>query len=96
MSDIITHAIEALNKKLNDGYRRHRQVPDRGRRVHHAGRKSGVREGDEEAEVTMIASTDTFRGILDGSVNPTMAFMSGDLKIEGSMGAAMKLGSALS
>ena len=58
--------------------------------------ESGVREGDEDAEVTMIASTDTFRGILDGSLNPTTAFMSGDLKIEGSMGAAMKLGSALS
>ncbi|SUZ31509.1 hypothetical protein ROE7235_01255 [Roseibaca ekhonensis] len=95
MSEILTHAIKALNEKLTDGF-------DGTAKFQIEGEGSimldtdGVREGDDDAEVTMIASTDTFRGILDGSVNPTMAFMSGDLKIEGSMGAAMKLGSALS
>jgi putative sterol carrier protein len=44
----------------------------------------------------MIASAETFRGIIEGDVNPTMAFMTGKLKIEGNMGMAMKLGSALS
>jgi putative sterol carrier protein len=43
----------------------------------------------------MTASTDTFRGILEGDVNPTMAFMSGRLKIDGDMGLAMKLGTLL-
>ena len=56
----------------------------------------GVREGDDETDVTMIASAETFRGILDGDVNPTMAFMTGKLKVEGNMGMAMKLGAALS
>jgi len=95
MSDILTHAIKALNEKLTDGYDgvAKFQIEGEGSIMLDA---NGVREGDEDAEVTMIASTDTFRGILDGSVNPTMAFMSGNLKIEGSMGAAMKLGSALS
>ncbi|CUX83329.1 MAG: putative sterol carrier protein [Roseibaca calidilacus] len=95
MSEIITHAIKALNEKLSDGFDgiAKFQIEGEGSIMLD---ENGVREGDEEAEVTMIASTETFRGILDGSVNPTMAFMSGNLKIEGSMGAAMKLGSALS
>jgi putative sterol carrier protein len=95
MSEILTHAIKALNAKLTDGFdgTAKFQIEGEGSIMLDA---DGVREGDEEAEVTMIASVDTFRGILDGNVNPTMAFMSGDLKIEGSMGAAMKLGSALS
>lgn len=95
MSEILTHAIKALNAKLTDGFdgTAKFQIEGEGSIMLDA---DGVREGNEDAEVTMIASVDTFRGILDGNVNPTMAFMSGDLKIEGSMGAAMKLGSALS
>ena len=58
--------------------------------------ESGVREGDGDADVTMTADADTFRRILDGELNPTSAFMSGQLKIDGDMGAAMRLGSALS
>jgi putative sterol carrier protein len=95
MSDILDHAIKALSEKLGSGYdgTAKFQIEGEGSIMVDA---DGVREGDDEADVTMIASVDTFRGILDGSVNPTMAFMSGNLKIEGSMGAAMKLGSALS
>lgn len=95
MSDILDHAIKALSEKLGNGYdgTAKFQIEGEGSIMVDA---DGVREGDDEADVTMIASVDTFRGILDGSVNPTMAFMSGNLKIEGSMGAAMKLGSALS
>ncbi|MCC1481227.1 SCP2 sterol-binding domain-containing protein [Roseibaca sp. Y0-43] len=95
MSDILDHAIKALSEKLGDGYdgTAKFQIEGEGSIMVDS---DGVREGDDEADVTMIASVDTFRGILDGSVNPTMAFMSGNLKIEGSMGAAMKLGSALS
>ena len=33
--------------------------------------------------------------MLDGDVNPTTAFMSGRLKVDGDMGLAMKLGSIL-
>ena len=58
--------------------------------------ESGVRAGDGEAEVTLTASRDTFEGLLNGETNPTMAYMTGKLKIDGSLPTAMKLGSALS
>ena len=56
----------------------------------------GVRISDEEADVTLKASLETFRGLFEGDVNPTMAFMSGKVKIDGSMGRAMALASVLS
>ncbi|KGJ16443.1 SCP2 sterol-binding domain-containing protein [Paracoccus sanguinis] len=58
--------------------------------------ESGVRAGDDDADVTLTASRDTFEGILNGSTNPTMAYMSGKLKVDGSLPTAMKLGAALS
>jgi putative sterol carrier protein len=54
-----------------------------------------VRAEDAPADCTMTASADVFEGILDGDVNPTAAFMTGRLKVEGDMGLAMKLGSIL-
>ncbi|SEH82388.1 SCP2 sterol-binding domain-containing protein [Paracoccus alkenifer] len=58
--------------------------------------ESGVRAGDGEAEVTLTASRDTFEGLFNGETNPTMAYMTGKLKIDGSLPTAMKLGTALS
>ena len=43
----------------------------------------------------MTADVDTFQAILEGELNPTAAFMSGKLTIDGDMGAAMKLGGVL-
>lgn len=54
-----------------------------------------ARVGEGPAEVTLTASPDTFLGIVSGSVNPTSAFMSGKLALDGDMGAAMRLASAL-
>ena len=56
----------------------------------------GARAGDDEAEVTLTASRETFEGLLSGDVNPTTAFMTGKLRVDGSMGTAMKLGALLS
>ena len=56
---------------------------------------TGVRASDEETEVTLTASVDTFEGMMSGDVNPTMAFMQGKLKIDGAMGQAMKLAAVL-
>jgi putative sterol carrier protein len=58
---------------------------------------AGVRAATEEdtADLTMTADADTFQDILSGALNPTSAFMSGKLKLDGDMGTAMKLGSAL-
>ena len=55
----------------------------------------GAHAGDEDTDVTMTADADTFQGIIDGSTNPTSAFMTGKLKVDGDMGMAMKLASAL-
>ena len=57
---------------------------------------NGARASDDEADVTLTASRETFEGLLDGSVNPTMAYMTGKLAVDGNIGLAMKLGSALS
>lgn len=56
---------------------------------------SGVRAGDDEADVTLSADPETFQGMMEGDTNPTSAFMTGKLKIDGDMGMAMKLASAL-
>lgn len=58
--------------------------------------ENGARAADEEAEVTLTASRETFEGLLSGDVNATAAFMTGKLKVDGSMGTAMKLGALLS
>ncbi len=57
---------------------------------------SGARAADEDADVTLSADAETFRGILEGDTNPTSAFMTGKLKVDGDMGMAMKLASVLS
>jgi putative sterol carrier protein len=58
--------------------------------------QNGVRAGDEAADVTLTADAAVFKAILDGALNPTTAFMTGKLSVDGSIGLAMKLGSALS
>ena len=50
-----------------------------------------VTEGAGDADVTIRASEETFRAIAEGNQNPTTAFMTGKLKIDGDMSAAMKL-----
>ena len=94
MSDIITAAVTALSAKITsfDGVAKF-VIPGEGAIMMDG---SGVRAGDEPADVTMTAEADVFRAILDGNMNPTMAFMSGKLTIDGSMGMAMKLAGALS
>lgn len=56
---------------------------------------TGARVADEEADVTLSADTETFQAIFDGDMNPTSAFMSGKLTVDGDMGMAMTLASAL-
>mgnify|MGYP001825261384 FL=1 len=96
MSDLNDQAVSALRAKLSaggfDGTAKF-VIEDEGAIMVDA---DGARAGDEDAEVTMTADAETFRDILDGSLDPTSAFMSGRLKIEGDMGAAMRLAPALS
>ncbi|MDO5641846.1 MAG: SCP2 sterol-binding domain-containing protein [Paracoccus sp. (in: a-proteobacteria)] len=96
MSNVITAAVAALNEKLGsfgDGVARF-VIKDEGTIIIDG---DGARAGDDDgADVTLTASRETFEGLLDGNVSPTVAFMTGKLKVDGSMGLAMKLGSALS
>jgi putative sterol carrier protein len=50
-----------------------------------------VSEGGGDADVTIRASEETFQAIASGEQNPTTAYMTGKLKVEGDMGAALKL-----
>ncbi|MGH1399539.1 MAG: SCP2 sterol-binding domain-containing protein [Alphaproteobacteria bacterium] len=50
---------------------------------------------DAEADTTIKASLDTFKGILEGTQDPNIAFMMGKLKVQGSMGIAMKINGIL-
>ncbi len=95
MSDVIQTALDALKSRLGDGFDggTAKFVIDGEGAILIDG--EGVRAGNEEADVTMTASADTFEQILSGDLDPTSAFMSGKLSVDGDMGLAMKLGSAL-
>lgn len=95
MSEMIEKAVEAMNAKIDGGFDSTAKfvIEGEGAIMLDA---DGARAGDEEADVTLTASAETFRAILDGEMNATMAFMTGKLSVDGSMGVAMKLGSVLS
>lgn len=95
MSDVINAAVDALSAKLSGGFDGVAKfvIPGEGAIMMDG---AGVRAGDDEADVTLTAEAEVFRAILDGDMNPTMAFMTGKLKVDGNMGLAMKLGSVLS
>jgi putative sterol carrier protein len=57
--------------------------------------QTGARAADDDADVTLTASADVFKAILDDELNPTTAFMTGKLSVDGDMGMAMKLTSVL-
>lgn len=54
-----------------------------------------IKRSDDDAEVTLITSIETFQKILAGEQDPNIAFMMGKLKVKGSMGLALKLNSML-
>ncbi|MEC9310171.1 MAG: SCP2 sterol-binding domain-containing protein, partial [Pseudomonadota bacterium] len=54
----------------------------------------GARASDEDTDVTLTADAETFEAMLTGEMNPTSAFMSGKLTIDGDMGQAMALAGA--
>ena len=94
MSAVIESAVKALGAKISsfDGSAKFVVEGEGAIMIDNA----GVRAGDEPAEVTLTANRDTFEGNLNGDTNPTMAYMTGKLKIDGSQPEAMRLGAALS
>lgn len=95
MSEIISSAVEALSARLSGGFDGVAKFVVEGEGAIMID-ESGVRAADEDADVTLTASADVFQSILAGETNPTAAFMSGQLSVDGDMGAAMRLGGVLS
>lgn len=93
MSEVVTKAVEQLSTKIDSFDSTAKFVITGEGAIMIDG--NGVRAGDEEAEVTLTASRETFEGIMNGDVNPATAFMMGKLKVDGSMGVAMQLGQKL-
>lgn len=54
---------------------------------------STVTNDDADADCTVSISPDDLSDLLAGELNPTAAFMSGKIQVEGDMSVAMKLGS---
>ena len=95
MSDVVTEAVNALNSKMGgqgfDGSAKF-VIEGEGALIIDAG---GCRASDDPADVTLTADAETFKSILDGDLNPTAAFMTGRLSVDGDMGQAMKLAGVL-
>lgn len=95
MSNVVEAAVKALNAKLDgegiDGSVKF-VIEDEGSvRID----ENGASIDDADADCVLTADVETFQGLLAGEVNPTAAFMSGRLRIDGDMSLAMKLGSIL-
>ena len=97
MSEIVEAAVKALNERLGaDGLDGSVDfvIEDEGTvRIDETGAAAG--DGGGDADCTLTASADTFRALLDGDIDPTAAFMSGQLTVDGDMGLAMRLASRL-
>ena len=94
MSEVIDAAVAALNDKIGDAFDGTAKFVIEGEGAVLIG-PDGARAGDDDAEVTLTASAEDFEAMMNGELNPTTAFMTGKLKVDGDMSAAMRLGSTL-
>ncbi|WP_407493200.1 SCP2 sterol-binding domain-containing protein [Pseudooceanicola sp. MF1-13] len=95
MSEVINAAVAALQEKMSGGIDGTAKFVVEGEGAIMI-EGDTVREGDEDADVTMTADAATFQEIMAGDLNPTSAFMTGRLSVDGDMSKAMALGAALS
>lgn len=56
-----------------------------------SGSENVVSTADDDADCTITISLKDFEALLNGELNPMMAFMMGKVKVKGDMGIAMKL-----
>jgi putative sterol carrier protein len=95
MSKVIDTAVAAIAARLPGGFAdgvAKFTIPGEGSVVVDG---QGVREGSEAADVELTATAEVFEQLLAGELGAAAAFMSGRLKVDGSMGLAMKLGGLL-
>lgn len=52
-------------------------------------------DSDSDADCTITAAEDVFREMLEGELDPTAAYMTGKIKIDGDMSAAMTMARVL-
>lgn len=93
MSKVIDAAVQALSGKPGFDAVAKFVIEDEGAIMFD---ENGARAGNEPADVTLTASAETFQALLGGTLSATTAFITGKLKVDGSMGLAMKLGQVLS
>ena len=96
MSDALNEALAALSDKVADsgfGGSAKFQIEGEGAIVV-VGETASI--SDDETEVTLSADAETFKSMLDGELDPTAAFMSGRLTIDGDMGIAMQMAGVFS
>ena len=95
MSEIISAAVAALAEKLGDGdFEGSVKFEIEGEGAVRID-ESGVAADDSDADCTLTATADVFQELMAGDINPTAAFMSGKLSVDGDMSMAMKLGAIL-
>ncbi|MGV6849248.1 MAG: SCP2 sterol-binding domain-containing protein [Marinibacterium sp.] len=96
MSDLLNEMLTELNARLDgsafDGTAK-LDVAGEGSIVFSS---ASAEISDADADVTLSADADTLRAIFEKDLDPTSAFMSGKLSIDGDMGLAMQLASVLS
>ena len=96
MSKIIDDAVAALKEKMSntsfEGSAKF-EIETEGSIVISGG---SVYSSDDPADVTFTASVEIFEEIFNGELEPTAAFMTGKLKIDGDMGTAMRLANVFS
>ncbi|MGR3662401.1 MAG: SCP2 sterol-binding domain-containing protein [Paracoccaceae bacterium] len=94
MSDVIEAAVATLNTKIEGGFDGLAKFVIEGEGAIVVD-SNGARASDDETDVTLTADAETFAAMMSGELNPTNAFMSGKLSVDGDMGLAMQLGAAL-
>ena len=91
MSNVIDDAVAALKEKmLNTSFEGSAkfEIETEGSIVISV---RSVYASDDPADVTFTVSVEIFEEIFNGELEPTAAFMTGKLKIDGDMGTAMRL-----
>ncbi|MEM1162375.1 MAG: SCP2 sterol-binding domain-containing protein [Pseudomonadota bacterium] len=95
MSDVLEKAAAGLRERLGDGGFDGSvkfDIEGEGAIVIN---EDGVSTEDGDAACTISASVDTFQDLFAGELDPTAAFMTGKIKVDGDMSVAMKLGQLL-
>lgn len=94
MNDPVKTAIQLLSQKFGGGFPHvvKFEIKDAGTVIMDS---RGIREGGGEADCALIADAQTFKAIVTGESDPTAAYLSGILKIEGDLNIAVQLGEKL-